>query len=205
MTLVKRPDLHAPALELVLHRFAAHRDPVLVELVNDEAHPLGYRDRQRALAAITSESSAADAVDRVLSTTFDLWQAPDADDPCLVFAGALAVVERAPSPTYLGTLHRVTPPAAAVDADANTAALCGVLPARLDTVRKAMVQQFPMTKEHWTVPAAYGPATPKVSADATPTAIVPPDSTRIDLDEGSAPAAGSGLIDGTTPVAIRGT
>ncbi len=206
VALAKRPDLRAPALELVLHRFGAHRDPMLVELVNDEAHPLAYRDRHRALAAITADSRAADAVDRVLATTLDLWQARDADDPCLVFAGALANIERAPSPTYLGTLHRVTPPSAAVDDDENTAALCDVLPARLDAVRKGVVRQFPMSKARWTVPAAYAPASPEASADATPTAIVKPDPTRLELNDGSAPAAGSGLLDESTPVAVvRGT
>lgn len=200
VALVKRPDLHAPALELVLHRFATHRDPVLVELVNDEAHPLDYRDRQRALAAITVDTSAAQSVDRVLATTLDLWQAKDADAPCLVFAGALANVERAPSPTYLGTLHHVTPPPAAVEADANTVALCEVLPARLDTVRKSVLRQFPISKERWTVPTAYAP--PKVSADATPTAIAPPDPARLELHDDPAPAAGSGLLDESTPVAI---
>jgi len=204
-TLVKRPDLHAPALELVLHRFAAHRDAVLVELVNDEANPLSYRDRQRALAALAPDSSSAEAVDHVLATTLDLWQAREADDACLVFAAALTRVEQAPSPTYLGTLHRVTPPPAAVDADTNTAALCSVLPARLEAVRASVATQFPMSPARWTVPAAYATTASEASADATPTSIVPASSSRIDGNGARLPAARTPVVDATPVAIVRGT
>ena len=170
--LVHRTDLRAPALELVLHEFGAYRDQVLTELVNDGAAPLSYRDRHRALAAITEDSSQALSVDRVLATTLDLWQAGESDEPCLVFASALANVELAPSPAYLGTLHRVTPPLAAADADANTAALCSVLPSRLEAVKSTLVAQFPVSRSRWTIPAAYEPRA-ESAADATHTAISP--------------------------------
>lgn len=172
MKLVHRTDLRAPALELVLHQFGAHRDRTLAELVNDGAAPLGYRDRHRALAAITEDSTQAVSVDHVLATTLDLWQAGESDEPCLVFASALANVELAPSPAYLGSLHRVTPPLAAADADANTKALCAVLPARLQAVKSTLDAQFPVSPSRWTIPAAYQPRA-RAAADATPAAISP--------------------------------
>jgi serine/threonine protein kinase len=201
-TLLQRPELHAPALELVLHRFGDHRDDALVHLVNDEANPLSYRDRQRALATITADSSSAEAVDRVLTNNLDLWQARESDTPCLVFAAALARIEQAPSPTYLGTLHRVTPPPAALDADMNTAALCAVLPARLEAVRTSVAKQFPMSPSRWTVPTAYATTESKnASADATHTAIVPAASAPIDARDAALPDARLPVVE-AMPVAI---
>jgi len=166
--LVRRPDLRAPALELVLHQFGDQRDPMLVELVNDGTTPLGYRDRHRALAAITRDSTAAPQVNRVLATTLDLWQANETENGCLVFASALATIEREPAAAYLGTLHRVKPPVAAPDADPNTFALCSVLPARLEAVKKTVSAKFPGSSSSWSVPPAYAQPTPTTTAASGP-------------------------------------
>jgi hypothetical protein len=173
LEVIRRPHARAAALELVLHQFGERQGPVLLELVDDDTHPLGYRDRQRALAAIANDSEAASKVDRELQTMLDLWQSSAADSPCLAFAAALATMERAPSARYLGSLHRVHPPAAPQHADANTLALCNALPTRLDAVKREIAAVFPVPSTMWATPPAFASAAEDEVAGAGKGAVAP--------------------------------
>ncbi|MBK8239744.1 MAG: serine/threonine protein kinase [Deltaproteobacteria bacterium] len=162
VTLLQRPPLRVAATELALTRMGDRALPVLLDFVAAPKPVLEYSLRHRALDRIAADADASSKLDRSLQQSLDLWQAGQAPAPCVAFGAALDEIQAEPSPGVLGTLHRVTPPVAAADADPASAEACGVLPMRLQAVRAQVLAAHPVPATAWTVPPAY--AAPKKKA-----------------------------------------
>jgi len=159
--LLRRPALRPRAAEFAIESLDARGVPLLVEFVHAPTPVLDYVLRHRALARIERDDEQRAGIDTGLQYALDLWQAPQAPTPCVAFAAALDGIARAPSADVLGTLHRVTPPPVAADADPEIAAMCATLPMRLQAVRTAVLAAHPVRAERWTVPPAYAVAKKK--------------------------------------------
>ncbi len=133
--IARDPALRAMALDLAVQELDERAHPLLTELLADDEHPLGYRDRHRALAVLAGTPAEASVDDRQM-IALDLEQATGAESPCLAFAAALAAVERDPAPEFATPLRTALPPHARASDDANTVALCDALPERLAVVRE---------------------------------------------------------------------
>ncbi|HWB73457.1 MAG TPA: serine/threonine-protein kinase [Nannocystaceae bacterium] len=134
--LTRDPRLRAPAVDLVLEHFGARGGPLLVELLNTRLEPLGYRDRQRALAVVAQDPSLAALLDRPHLDVLDLRDAGESDAPCSVFASALARIDAAEQPPASSELDDITPPI-----DTGDARLCERLPAQLDATRRKLAER----------------------------------------------------------------
>jgi hypothetical protein len=116
---------------------------------------LGFVDRQRTLEALATSEASQAKVNRELNIALDLWQANDSLTPCESFSRALVDIENEPSPYYLGTVHRVSPPPATDDQPPVRKVICTTLPDRLTGVRELLTERYAVPQNQWTVPAAY--------------------------------------------------
>ena len=139
--LSRDPRLRAPAVDLVLEHFGARGGPLLLELLNTQLEPLGYRDRQRALAVVTQDPSLAALLDRTHLDLLDLRDAEQSDAPCSVFASALARIDAAELAPALSELDGIAVPSVPADADASTRTLCERLPALFDAARRRLAER----------------------------------------------------------------
>jgi serine/threonine protein kinase len=138
--LVRDPHLRGAALDLVLEHFGSRGGPLLVELLNTTLMPLAYEDRQRALAVIAHDARLMSLVDQRHLDALDLEEASRTTSPCVVFAAALARVDKAADPIALELLQGVHPPSAPLDADETTTALCARLPDLLHETRDRLAR-----------------------------------------------------------------
>ncbi|MFO0633543.1 MAG: serine/threonine-protein kinase [Nannocystaceae bacterium] len=164
LALARRPALRVHATEVAIAGLGELGVPLLLEFVAAPKPVLELPLRHRALERIAADGEHADEVDVALQQSLDLWQAAQAPAPCEQFGTTLDAIAAAPSPGVLGTLHRVTPPAAPADADAQTQQSCVALPARLQAVRTAVLAAHPVPAAQWTVPPAYANAGKKKPA-----------------------------------------
>ena len=132
-----------PALDLAIRQLGDHGIPYLLKRVNDDARPIPYADRKRALKAL-DESGRAGEIETELNVALDLWQAGDARKPCLAYGDALDRIEREPAAYYLGSVMRSTPPAG-----------CDGLRERRGLVGEALVAEFTVAESEWVVPERY--------------------------------------------------
>jgi hypothetical protein len=124
----------------------------LLELVNRETGALEYADRHRVLTRLDESAQMSKLVDRKLNVVHDVWQAARTEQPCETFERALRVIELAPEPYYLGTVHKVTVPEPKEPAQAKA---CEGLGERLMKLRLQLSARYPEAdKERW-VPADY--------------------------------------------------
>ena len=136
----REPVLQPATLDLALQELGTDALPILVELIADERSSLGYRDRHRALTVLT-DSPASASIDEHRMIALDLEQAAEADAPCLVFAAALAAIERDPVAAYRSPLRRALPPSPEPRASVQDVALCAALPDRLARVRALVARE----------------------------------------------------------------
>ncbi len=138
--LTRDPHLRVAALDLVLEHFGSRGNALLVELLNTRLMPLGYHDRQRALAVVAHDPSLAALVDRRHLDALDLRDAATTDTPCLVFAAALARIDGAGDPLDVPLLQGVRVPSAPPGSDPETRSLCERLPGLVEATRARLAR-----------------------------------------------------------------
>lgn len=143
LALMRRPAVAEAALDLAIRQLGHVGGDYLVTRVNDDANPIPYADRHRALRAL-DDIGRTDAVDGPLNLALDLWQASDALEPCVAYGDALTAIDEDPAAYYLGSVHRSTPPKK-----------CAGLRERRREVGDALAARFEIAASDWVVPAAF--------------------------------------------------
>jgi len=98
------------ALDLALQKMGSHGHPFLLELVNDQKHPLPYHDRRRALEELARDPANATAIDRQLNMALDLLQAAKSLTPCLAYREALDAIAAAPAQYFVPRVEKAKVP-----------------------------------------------------------------------------------------------
>lgn len=143
LALMRRKEVEDTAIDLAIRHLGTHGLAYLLERVNDDARPVDYADRHRALRTI-EDADRDSEINVELNLVLNLWQASEAQDRCKTFAGALDEIEREPAAYYLGSLDRVRAPKK-----------CAGLDTRRIEVRDALAAQFVIDEADWVVPAGY--------------------------------------------------
>jgi hypothetical protein len=150
LEVMRAPEVLGDAIELALGPMGEHGHPFLLELINREAGALGYPDRHRILAKLNDDEQMEKLIDRRLNLVHDLWQAETTERPCEIFDKALRVMELAPEPYYLGTVHKVKVPKSK---DASDKPKCTGIGERLMKLRLDLSARYPdADKERWIPP-----------------------------------------------------
>ena len=89
------------ALDLALHHMGEHGHQFLLKEVNNAKRPLGYNDRQRALAELKQDSKNAPLIIWELNRSLNVQQAKSSVTPCKSYRAALEQIREAPDPAYL--------------------------------------------------------------------------------------------------------
>lgn len=113
--------LRTEAVDFALQKLGPHGHNFLLELVNEKnpERALRYTERKRALAELSTVPGSNALVNHELNLARDLWQAPQAAEPCAAYRDALQAISVAPNGLYLATLrNRALPKKPANEDDA---------------------------------------------------------------------------------------
>jgi hypothetical protein len=102
--------LRTEALNFALRRMGRTGHKFLLELVNDERHPMSYNDRRRALQELSTIDENDAMVNWQLHRALDLLQATQALTPCTAYRDALDSIAANPDYWYMARVQRAELP-----------------------------------------------------------------------------------------------
>jgi hypothetical protein len=152
--LLDDPKVRVAAAELAMTHLGEAAHDRLIAWVNVQRGVLPIATR-RAVIEHLREGGKGDAINTPLQTALDLWQAKQADEPCEVFAAALATARDDPDSFVWGTLAQVEVPKVGPEPDAE---VCPDLAALQAEIAESYAQRYAGLTP--TVPAAFAKRRP---------------------------------------------
>ncbi|MEX1364885.1 MAG: serine/threonine-protein kinase [Nannocystaceae bacterium] len=137
--LLEEPRLRDEALDFAVRKMSNYGHKFLLEAVNDDKAPMGYNDRQRALAELSTNPDNEILINLQLHRALNLLQAHESLTPCTAYRDALEVIAEDPEYYYLTRVQHADLPKAKTSAEPSDeeradAAACEGIEARRDEV-----------------------------------------------------------------------